>query len=431
MSIDQYPHNNDRSSDRPAGAASAPAGGDALDRQFMAMALMLARRGLGTTSPNPSVGAVIVQATGDAGSGAAVEVVGRGWTQAGGRPHGEVEALARAGGKARGACLYVTLEPCSHHGRTPPCAEALIAAGIARAVVAIRDPDSRVAGKGLARLRAAGIEVLEGVLADEAGWLTAGHILRVSHDRPFVQLKLALSRDGLIAAGTGRPVWVTGPMARRRGHLLRAEADAILVGRGTVAADDPALTCRLPGLAGRSPMRVVLDSDLKIAADARLVATANETPTVIFCANNAAAGIGAAAGAGAVTAGAAAKAVDLRRHGVQIVEVERSAAGLAAPAVLVQLAAIGVTRLLIEGGPLVARSFLEAGLVDELVLFCGCEALGDSGLSPLGEAGLEAFADSARWRLADQRNLNGDQMSIYQNRTSLTMLQASHRPPAP
>ena len=244
------------------------------DRRYMAMALGLARRGLGTTSPNPSVGAVIVL-----GAGNGAELVGRGWTQPGGRPHAEVEALVRAGDKACGATAYVTLEPCSHHGQTPPCADALIDAGVARLVVAIGDPDRRVAGRGLARLRDAGVEVVEGVQADEARWVTAGHILREKVGRPFVQLKLAVSADGRIAVGTGkpgamdggRPVWVTGKMARRRGHLLRAEADAILVGRGTVQADNPDLTCRLPGLAARSPIRVVLDSTLQMDAGARLV----------------------------------------------------------------------------------------------------------------------------------------------------------------
>ncbi|MBN9580490.1 MAG: bifunctional diaminohydroxyphosphoribosylaminopyrimidine deaminase/5-amino-6-(5-phosphoribosylamino)uracil reductase RibD, partial [Afipia sp.] len=220
------------------------------DRRFMKLALALGRRGQGRTWPNPAVGAVVVK------DGV---IVGRGWTQPGGRPHAEPEALKRAGAAARGATLYVTLEPCSHFGKSPPCADAIIAAGIARVVSAIEDPNPDVAGQGHARLRAAGIAVDVGLCAEEAGRDHAGHLLRVREHRPFVVLKLAVSADDRIAAAGHRPVAITGEAARARVHLLRAQSDALLIGIGTALADDPLLTCRLPGMAARSPVRVVLD----------------------------------------------------------------------------------------------------------------------------------------------------------------------------
>ena len=227
---------------------------------MMSVALTMARRALGTVAPNPAVGAVVA----DTETG---ELIARGMTQPGGRPHAETEALKRAGDRARGKTVYVTLEPCAHFGKTPPCADALISSGVKRVVVGIEDPDSRTAGQGIARLRAAGIEVETGLMADEARWVTLGHILRVTEQRPFVQLKLALAADGSLPRGhDGKPAWVTSPEARARGHLMRAKADAILVGSGTVRDDDPELTCRLPGLEAQSPIRVVLSRDLDVPA---------------------------------------------------------------------------------------------------------------------------------------------------------------------
>ena len=220
-----------------------PAERSDFDTQMMQIALGVAARGLGRTAPNPSVGAVIA----DERTG---EIIARGWTAPGGRPHAETEAIARAGARARGATMYVTLEPCSHHGVTAPCADAIVDAGLARVVCAIEDPDPRVAGRGLARLRKAGIAVERGLMVEAAHWLAAGHILRVTERRPLVTAKLALDADGSVPrGGAGKPVWATGPAARAAGHLLRARADAILVGRRTVLDDDPLLTCRLPGLA--------------------------------------------------------------------------------------------------------------------------------------------------------------------------------------
>ena len=235
----------------------------------MALALALGRRGLGRTWPNPAVGAVIVK------DGV---MVGRGWTQPGGRPHAEVEALRRAGAAARGATLYVTLEPCSHFGKSPPCADAVIAAGISRVVSAIEDPNPEVAGQGHARLRAAGIEVEIGVDAEEARRDHAGHISRMTQGRPHVMLKLAISADGKAGAAGRKPVAITGEAVRERVHLLRAEYDAIMIGIATALADDPMLTCRLPGMAKYSPVRVVADSMLRLPLNSRLVKSASETP---------------------------------------------------------------------------------------------------------------------------------------------------------
>ncbi|MEZ5818993.1 MAG: bifunctional diaminohydroxyphosphoribosylaminopyrimidine deaminase/5-amino-6-(5-phosphoribosylamino)uracil reductase RibD, partial [Hyphomicrobiaceae bacterium] len=318
-----------------------------LDTEMMAIAVRMARRGLGTTAPNPSVGAVIVdEATG--------EIMGRGWTQPGGRPHAEKQALERAGERARGRTMYVTLEPCAHTGRVPTCADALVTAGISRLVCAIPDPNPIVSGRGFAQLRAAGIEVDVGYLAEEARWVTLGHILRQTEERPFVQLKMALDAGGRVAAGDGAPVWVTGPEARAYAHLLRARADAILVGAGTVLADDPSLTCRLPGLAHRSPDRIVLDTRLRTPPSAKVYRQGATKPRVWVAAaldvmdDDAVHGDAMLLDAGSMDGGS----LDLE--------------GL-----LATLAGNGLTRLLVEGGPTVWYAFLAAGLVDEVCLVSG------------------------------------------------------------
>jgi diaminohydroxyphosphoribosylaminopyrimidine deaminase / 5-amino-6-(5-phosphoribosylamino)uracil reductase len=317
------------------------------DRQYMVAALRLAKRALGTTMPNPAVGALVV----DGQSG---EVIARGWTQPGGRPHAETEALRCAGMRARGATLYSTLEPCSHHGRTPPCVDAIIAAGIRRVVAAIEDPNDLVAGQGFKRLEAAGVSVTTGVLAGEARWMAAGHLLRVMRGRPFVTLKLALDRNFAIAHGDGGPVWVTGSQARARGHLLRARADAILVGGMTVRADDPELTCRLPGLESRSPIRIVLAPRLGLPLDAKLTSPGNFVPVWFI-----------------VTAGASAEnRAALEARGVRVIEVQEAREETPwIVAVLTVLAERGITRLLVEGGPRTWHTFLTAGVADEIALF--------------------------------------------------------------
>ncbi|MEZ5909053.1 MAG: bifunctional diaminohydroxyphosphoribosylaminopyrimidine deaminase/5-amino-6-(5-phosphoribosylamino)uracil reductase RibD [Hyphomicrobiaceae bacterium] len=372
------------------------------DLEMMAAALVLARRGLGATSPNPAVGAIVVAEGADG-----PRIVGRGWTAAGGRPHAETIALGRAGELARGATLYVTLEPCAHVGRTPPCADAVIAAGITRVVAAHGDVDPRVAGLGFARLRAAGVEVVTGVCAAEACWVNAGHLLRVGLGRPFVQLKVAVGADGRILAGDGRPRWVTGSAARDRGHLLRAGSDAILVGRGTLAADDPELTCRLPGLSDRSPLRVLLTGSGRFAATARMLHATERLATLIV-----------------TREGAELPGEVEGRVGVEVIRVrsglahgERSAS-VSIPDALAALAARSVTRLLVEGGPHVAAAFLAAGVVDEVVVFQGGHAAGDEGMLPFVEQGLEIVRDNAQWRRCQSRMLIDDTMTVYRSRAS-------------
>src|SRR5437764_2815594 len=295
------------------------------DLAMMRAALALARRGLGTTWPNPSVGCVIVN------NG---HVIGRGWTGRGGRPHGETEALRRAGAAARGASAYVTLEPCSHWGKTPPCADALIAAGLRRVVIALKDPDPRVAGTGIETLRKAGVAVEIGLCAAEAAELNAGFLQRVHLGRPLVTLKLATSLDGRIATASGESRWITGAPARERAHLLRATHDAILVGTDTVLADDPQLTCRLPSLADRSPVRIVIDRQLRIPPTARIIAEARQVPTWV------------------VTLGSADpdRQKSLHDAGVEVIAIEPDAIGaIDLAAALGELGGRGLTRLLVEG----------------------------------------------------------------------------------
>ena len=319
----------------------------AFDADMMAIALRMADRGNGDTAPNPSVGAVIADAT-------TGEIIARATTARGGRPHAETIAIAAAGDRARGTTIYVTLEPCSHQGRTGPCADAIIAAGINRAVVAIEDPDPRVSGRGLDRLRAAGIEVERGVGAAEARWLTRGHIVRITERRPFVTLKLALDNSGAIARGTGSaPVWVTGEISRAHGLLLRAQSDGILVGSATVRDDDPELTCRLPGLFDRSPVRVILSKSLDVPANAKLVRTAGDVPVWIFTEASA----------------DPARRSEIASHGAEIIDVTVLGDRLWLPSVMEALVARGITRLLVEGGPMIWQAFADAALVDEIILY--------------------------------------------------------------
>src|SRR6202521_3835734 len=296
----------------------------AADQRFMQLALTLGRRGQGRTWPNPAVGAVVVKHG---------VIIGRGWTQPGGRPHAEPGALTRAGEAARGATLYVTLEPCSHFGRSPPCADAVIAAGIARVVSAVEDPNPEVAGQGHARLRAAGIDVDVGLCAAEAARDHAGHFRRIRDKRPHVILKLAVSSDDKIGAAGRKPVAITGKAAKARVHLLRAQCDAVLVGIGTVRADDPLLTCRLPGMEARSPGGVVVDRCLRISGASRLVHSARETPLWVMTSN----------------LSEAPAAMKLGAAGAQVIRVATATTpppGLDPSAVLHALSEKGITRLL-------------------------------------------------------------------------------------
>jgi diaminohydroxyphosphoribosylaminopyrimidine deaminase/5-amino-6-(5-phosphoribosylamino)uracil reductase len=360
------------------------------DRRFMQLALTLGRRGQGRTWPNPDVGAVIVK------DGI---IVGRGWTQAGGRPHAEPVALQRAGEAARGATLYVTLEPCSHFGRSPPCADAVIAAGIRRVVAAIEDPNPEVAGQGHARLRAAGITVDVGLCAAEAAFDHAGHFRRIRDQRPHVILKLAVSPDGKIGAAGGKTVAITGEAARDRVHLLRAQCDAILVGIGTVLSDDPLLSCRLPGMALRSPVRVVLDQSLRTPVASQLVRSARETPLWVV-------GSELAEAAAAMRLGAA---------GAQVMRMPpRGTPGLDLPAVLHKLAEKGITRLMVEGGSRIAASFVAADLVDEVWLFRGAKEVGPDGVDALDALPLSKITQSQAFKVHASERFEPDTLTIYE-----------------
>lgn len=363
----------------------------AADRRYMQLALALGRRGQGRTWPNPAVGAVVVR------DGV---IVGRGWTQAGGRPHAEPEALRRAGEAARGATLYVTLEPCSHFGKSPPCVDAVIAAGISRVVSAVGDPNPEVAGQGHAKLRAAGITVDVGLCAAEAALDHAGHFRRIRDKRPHVILKLAVSADDKIGAPGHKPVTITGETAKTRVHLLRAHSDAIMVGIGTVLADDPVLTCRLPGMEARSPVRVVLDRALRIPGDSRLMQSARATPLWVVTSETA----------------EAAAAMRLGAAGAQVIRVPTDLArpGLDLVAVLHALREKGISRLMVEGGARVAASFVAAGLVDEIWLLRGPATVGADGVPALDAFPLAAITQSSAFRVRASETLDKDTLTIYE-----------------
>jgi diaminohydroxyphosphoribosylaminopyrimidine deaminase/5-amino-6-(5-phosphoribosylamino)uracil reductase len=360
----------------------------------MAAALGLARRGLGAVWPNPSVGCVIARDG---------RVLGRGFTQPGGRPHAEQVALAEArrrwGAAAlEGATAWVSLEPCAHHGRTPPCAGALAEAGVARVVSTVPDPDPRVNGRGFAALRAAGVAVETGVLAAEARALNAGFLSRIERGRPWVTLKLAASLDGRIAMSTGESRWITGPEARARVHLMRAETDAILIGAGAARADDPALDVRLPGLGHRRPVRVVADGGLGLPLLSRLARTAREAPLWLICR----AAADPARRAALESMGAETLATPTDAHG----EIDLGAA-------LAALAARGITRVLCEGGGRIAAALLRDGLVDELHWFSAGLAIGAEGAPAVARTGLAALAEAPRFRLVAVETLGADVLGIW------------------
>ena len=346
-------------------AAGNQSGQAELDRRIMAAAIRLSQKHSGLTSTNPSVATLIVR---DDGKGPVI--VGRGVTAIGGRPHAEAEALAEAGDLARGATAYVTLEPCAHHGRTPPCANALVSAGVVRVAGAATDPDDRVSGKGYAILRQAGIEVVERVLADEAADAMAGYLTRSLKKRPEVTLKLALSQDGMIGRPGEGQIAITGEVSRRQVHMMRAVSDAIVVGIGTAIADDPELTVRLPGLASRSPARIVLDSSARLPLTSRLVQAAREVPLLVATCAEA----------------DPARKVALERAGVGILATETFDGRIALPELLEDLAAKGMSSVLVEGGAATAKYFLDEGLVDRIVLFRGAVVIGEGGLAaPIDE----------------------------------------------
>ncbi len=367
-------------------APAAPATA-ADDSRFMALALALGRRGLGNAWPNPAVGSVIVK------DGV---IVGRGWTQVGGRPHAEVEALKHAKKAAQGATLYCTLEPCSHTGKSPPCADAIIKAGIARVVSALEDPNPEVAGQGHERLRAKGIAVEVGLGADEARRAHAGHIMRIQHARPFVTLKLALSKDGKVGLAGRKPVAITGEAARDRVFQMRAQNDAILVGIGTVLSDNPHLTCRLPGMLERSPVRVVLDAKLRLPLSTSVVATVRETPTWVFTSRK---------------PSAIAEEI-LQQRGCKVFRVDDHNGDLDLEAVLKILAEQGITRLMVEGGPTVAASFVAAELIDAAVLLRAEKTIGPDGIDALEGMNLSALTGSMTARGSEQ--LGADTLETFE-----------------
>ncbi|WP_420392125.1 bifunctional diaminohydroxyphosphoribosylaminopyrimidine deaminase/5-amino-6-(5-phosphoribosylamino)uracil reductase RibD [Acuticoccus sp.] len=330
----------------------------------MAAALSLGRQGLGRTAPNPSVGALIVQDG---------TVVGIGRTADGGRPHAEVVALAMAGSAARGATLYVTLEPCSHVGRSPPCVDAVLAAGLMRVVVGALDPNPLVAGQGVEALRRAGVEVVVGMREGEARRDLSGHILRMIHGRPHVSLKLAVSADGAIGRRGEGQVMISGPGSRASAHLMRAQHDSIAVGVGTVLADDPALTCRLPGMAGLSPTRVVFDTEARTPPTATLLAGG---ATILTAPD---------ADGGRVRA--------LHVAGATVVPVPRGEGGrLDLHLALRALARSGVTRLLVEGGAALAEAFAAADLIDAATWIEAPRRVGGDAVRPFGGRGAAALA---------------------------------------
>jgi len=324
----------------------------------MALAVRQARRGEGRTRPNPPVGAVIVR--GD-------QVLARGFHARAGADHAEVDALRKVGRRARGAELYVTLEPCAHQGRTPPCVDAICRAGIRRVVIGALDPNPRTDGQGVARLRQAGVEVVTGVLAEVCTRLLDGFACLVRHGRPFVVLKLAATLDGRIATRTGHSRWITGEAARRQVHILRDRCDAILVGSGTVTADDPALTCRIPR--GRDPLRVVLSASLSFPADAQVVTAGGVDggPTALVATTRRA---------------PAARAEALRRAGAEVIRLKSSAGRVQIPSLLEALGQRGILSVLVEGGSEVAAQFLDGGHVDRLLWFVAPKIVGGAQAVP-------------------------------------------------
>ncbi len=362
----------------------------ASDARFMALALSLGRRGLGQAWPNPAVGCVIVRDG---------RIVGRGWTQPGGRPHAERVALDQAGSAAHGADVFVTLEPCAHHGMTPPCANALVAAGVARVVVASGDPDPRVSGRGLAILREAGVAVETGLMEAAARADQAGFLSRLERGRPFVTLKLATSVDGRIATGSGESQWITGPEARRLVHGMRARHDAVMVGGGTARADDPSLTVRGLGVK-RQPVRVVVSRRGDLPAKGVLVRTAREVP--VWVCHDAEADLPEAlAGAGVEGVPCAVRG----RH------VEIGSA-------LDALAERGITRVFCEGGGSLAASLLQAGAVDEMIAMTAGVALGAEGIPALGALEISRLAEARRFDLDELRQVGGDVVARWVVRNS-------------
>lgn len=359
---------------------------------MMRAALALARRSLGRTWPNPAVGCVIVRDG---------RIVAAGRTRDGGRPHAEADALASTLEPVVGATAYVTLEPCAHHGRTPPCADALVAAGVARVVSAMEDPDPRVKGQGHARLRAAGIAVEIGEGVTEATDINAGFLRRISDGRPLFHLKLATSLDGAIATAKGESKWITGPAARAAGQRLRATHDAVLVGINTIVLDDPELTCRLPGLSRYSPVRIVLDSHARLPLESKIVATASKNPVWLVC-----------------TQVDRDRELRLADKGIKVIRVNAAVDGrVDVVAAAKSLGVLGLTRVLIEGGGQVAAAFLKAGLIDRITHYRAGLVIGADSRSAVGPMELDRLGFAPRFSLVSVRTIDGDTVESWRRDT--------------
>lgn len=358
------------------------------DVSHMRAALALARRGLGNTWPNPSVGCVIVRDG---------RVVGRGNTAPGGRPHAEPVALAMAADQAKGATAYVSLEPCCHWGRSPPCTDALIAAGISRIVVAATDPDPRVNGEGLAKLKAAGIEVETGLLQAEAAEILIGFNYHITLDRPMVTLKLASTLDGRIATQGGESQWITDTPARRLGHAMRGRHDAVMVGVGTVLADNPDLTCRIPGFRPTPNVRVIADSHLRTPLTSRLMATAAETPTWFLLREGT----------------NLAREEAFTEIGAKLIKIPGSTAGVDLKAAMTALNALGLTRILVEGGGQLAAALLRSDLVDRVAWFHAPCVMGGDGWPAVQAFGIKALAQMPRFRRDCITAVGNDMLSEF------------------
>ncbi len=374
-----------------ARVSKAPDTFEAQDARLMTAALSLGRRNLGSTWPNPAVGALVVGM-----EGSEPVVIARGFTAKGGRPHAEAVALAAAGERARGTMLYVTLEPCAPHGAMAPCANAIIAAGVARVVLPMEDPNPLISGKGVALLKGASVSVTTGVCAAEAALAHAGHIRRVKGGRPHIILKLAVSADGKSGLAGRRPVDISGDASRAEAHMLRAVCDAVVVGVGTVVADDPILTCRLPGMHDRSPIRIVLDGSLRTPLGSRLVKSARDVPLWLVACDDA----------------PAAAEAKLKAAGAEVLRVSRGAGGkLDLSAAFKALGARGLTRLLVEGGPILSAALIKADLVDEAVVVQSPKVLGEGDLPAIDGLPLAALLENPKLRVIDRRAVGPDRLT--------------------
>jgi len=365
-------------------------GGD--DARFMDAALQFGRRNMGLAAPNPSVGAIIVKT-----SGIEPVIIARGVTAKGGRPHAETEALKAAGAAAKGSTVYVTLEPCAHQSKTPPCANALIQAQVGRVVIAIEDPNPLVSGNGIRMLRDAGIDTIVGIGAAQAKIDHAGHFRRVRDGRPHIILKIAVSADGKTGLAGRKPARISGPVSMAEAHVLRATSDAIMVGSGTVIADNPKLDCRLPGMEDRSPIRVVFDGSLRIPLDSHLVKTAKERKLIVIAGESAAAD--------------AQKA--LEDKGAEVLRVQCTKDRFRKPVIadaMQELGKRGITRLLVEGGPMLSASLLQNDLVDEAVVVRAPVTLGADAIDAIEDLPLDGLLASPKLKIIEERMLGEDSM---------------------